>query len=223
MAAQDTVVGDHRQQVQRRTEVDGLGEVLGDLDLERQLLGQGLERLHAAHVGAGQEPADRLVGQPRGQRLGLRPARFREGPQVIRTVPPTTLACFGVPNQVQRHRTGHDTARPRSGHPVSPSVQRGGNPSLAFVSALATTECRSRGQERCGSGRVKLAWPRAAAWPRGRWLRRLVGSSVGEGAKAGQHVREGAEQGVDVAVRGAPADADAQGVVGIDTHRLEHG
>jgi len=88
MTAGHAVDGVQReQQCERGVEVCSLGERLGGFDLEPQAVGEWLEGLHAAHIGAGDETTRAEALEEIGESIGLRIASIGEGPQTVVALP----------------------------------------------------------------------------------------------------------------------------------------
>ena len=71
MAAQHRVLRRLVDELDGFVEDVALGEGLGDLELDAELLGEGLDRLHAAHVGARVDLRDREVPEEERDAVGL--------------------------------------------------------------------------------------------------------------------------------------------------------
>ena len=89
--------------------VGALGQLCALLDIEIEVGRQRLDRLHAAPVGAAEDPLDAEAGQQPGQRRRLPAALGVQRPQAVVTGPGTALPGPTVPDQQD-----HDqAARPR--------------------------------------------------------------------------------------------------------------
>jgi hypothetical protein len=73
------------------------------LDLEAELVGQRLDRLHAAHVPAGEDPVDVVGDQGVGDGHRRHEPAVGQRPQVIGLVPVGGAARRSVPHEVDGH------------------------------------------------------------------------------------------------------------------------